>query len=163
MKRLLAVLTLALLVSLAVGAGVAYADHGTDYARGTVDQGANEWRFSASSNFNGTQPQGTVRLIQENSDPNVVITGNVTCLLVVSNPTSASASIVAEVTDVRGAPSTFAQSLIIHTTDFGKFSPARDTFLGSQSGTPATEVCPPPSPFQSPVLSGEVVVHDSAA
>jgi hypothetical protein len=38
MKRLLAALTLALLVALAVGAGVAYADHGTDYARGTVDQ-----------------------------------------------------------------------------------------------------------------------------
>jgi hypothetical protein len=76
MKRLVVALSLAMLVSLALGAA-AYAASGSDSARGTVDQGSQEWRFSATSNFNGTQPSGQVRLIQENVDPNLVITGDV--------------------------------------------------------------------------------------
>ena len=76
MKRLVVTLSLAMLVSLALGAA-AYAASGSDSARGTVDQGSQEWRFSATSNFNGTQPSGQVRLIQENVDPNLVITGDV--------------------------------------------------------------------------------------
>lgn len=157
MKRIVLALTLALLLSLVVGVGVAYADHGTDYARGTVDRGFDEWRFSASSNFNGTDPRGHVRVIFENQDPNLVITGEVTCLLVVGN----TASIIAEVTDVRGGVFPSARSLIVSATDSGKFSNLPDTFQGFVSSQPATNVCPPPSPFQSPVLDGEVVIHDS--
>ena len=157
MKRLVLALILALLVSLALGAA-AYAASGSDSARGTVDQGFQEWRFSATSNFNGTQPSGQVRLIQENQDPNLVITGNVTCLRVLNG----SASIVAEITDVRGG-FTNAQSLIIETTDNGKFSTTPDTFLGFQSFNPATTVCPPSTFTQSPVLKGEVVVVDATS
>jgi hypothetical protein len=157
MKRLVVALSLAMLVSLALGAA-AYAASGSDSARGTVDQGTQEWRFSATSNFNGTQPSGQVRLIQENQDPNLVITGDVTCLQVLNG----SASIVAEITDVRGG-FTNADSLIIQTTDNGKFSTTPDTFAGVQSFTPATELCPPPTLFQQPVLKGEVVVVDATS
>jgi hypothetical protein len=156
MKRLFVAMSLALLVSLAVGAGVAYADHGTDYARGNVDEGPREWRFSASSNFNGTDPQGTVRYMEANDDPNLVITGEVTCLLVSGN----TASIVAEVNTVRGG-TTFAQSMILSMTDSGKFQGLSDTFRGLLSSSPATGVCPPPGTFQSPVVDGEIIVHDS--
>jgi hypothetical protein len=159
MKRLLAALTLALLVSFAVGAGVAYADHGSDYARGTVNQGFQEWKFSASSNFNGTDPQGNVKFTRTDFDPNVVVTGRVTCLLV----NGSTASIVAEVTDVRGPGGqfSFARSMLISATDSGRFSNnVPDLFNGFVSSAPATNVCPPPG-FQGTVLDGEVIVHDS--
>jgi hypothetical protein len=157
MKRLVVALSLAMLVSLALGA-VAYAASGSDSAKGTVDQGSQEWRFSATSNFNGTQPSGQVRLIQENQDPNLVITGEVTCLQVLNG----SASIVAEVTDVRGG-FTSVQSLIIETTDSGKFSPTPDTFFGTATSSPTLSTCPPPTFFQQPVMKGEVVVVDATS
>jgi hypothetical protein len=156
MKRMLLALTLVLLLSLIVGAGVAYADHGTDYARGTVDHFGTEWRLSARSNFNETGAQGQVQTILENQDPNFVVTGAVTCLLVVGN----TASIVAEVTEARGGI-TSAQSTLISTTDSGKFQNMPDTFRSFLSATPATSVCPPPDPFQSPVLDSEFIVHES--
>ena len=157
MKRLFAALSLALLVSLVVGVGVANADHGSDYAKGNVDFGTTAWRFSASSNFNGTDPQGTVRFINDSQDPNLVITGEVTCLLVTGN----TASIVAEVNTIRGGTSSFAQSMILTMTDSGKFQNLPDTFRGFTSSSPATSVCPPPDTFQSTVFDGEIVVHDS--
>jgi hypothetical protein len=161
MKRLLATLTLALLVSFAVGAGVAYAaGPGSDYARGTVNQGLQEWTFSASSNFNGTEPRGTVKFTRTDFDPDAVVTGRVTCLLV----NGSTASIVAEVTDIRngGGAFTGVRSMIISTTDSGKFpNNAPDLFNGFLSGAPATNVCPPPSPFQNPVLDGQVIVNDA--
>ncbi len=157
MKRLLAALTLALLVSFAVGAGVAYAEHGTDYARGNVDQGFAEWRFSASSNANGTDPRGQVRFINENQDPNLVITGDVTCLRVFGT----TAFIVAEITEVRGGVGGDLQSMLIQARDGGKFQ-GGDTFGGAISFTPAqffSPFCTPVS--QQPVQDGEVIVHDS--
>jgi hypothetical protein len=159
MKRQLAALTLALLVSFTVGAGVAYAAD-SDYARGTVKRfGFEEWRFNASSNFNGTNPQGTVKFTRTDFDPDAVVTGRVTCLLV----TGSSARIIAEVTDVRssGGAFNFAQSMVISTTDSGKFpNNEPDLFTGGVSSGPATNVCPPPSPGGT-VIDGEVIVHDA--
>jgi hypothetical protein len=156
MKRLLAALTLALLVSFAVGAGVAYADHGTDYARGNVDQGAQEVRFSASSNFNGTEARGTVRFIFRNNDPDLVVTGEVTCLTVVDGLFEAHGII----TDVRGG-TTSANQFIIRGSDSGKFATTPDTFTGFTVFSPTPIECPT-TPFPgSPVTDGEVIVHDS--
>jgi opacity protein-like surface antigen len=157
MKRLFAVLALALLLSLGVSA-VAYADHGTDYARGTVDQQGTDWRFSASSNFNGTDPQGTVRASFRNFDPDAVVTGRVTCLLVAGTHFS----IIAEVTDVRGGGGafSFARSMNLRGTDSGKLQSPPDFFFGFVSSSPATTVCPPPGGGNT-VFDGEVIVHDS--
>lgn len=156
MKRLVVALSLAMLVSLALGAA-AYAASGRDSAKGTVDYGLSVWRFSAQSNFNGTQPSGQVRFIQTDQDPNRVITGDVTCLQVLNG----SASIVAEVTDVRGGTTSF-RSIIIETTDSGKFSPTPDTFFGTLTSSPALAMCPPIF-NQSPVTNGEVVVVDATS
>lgn len=155
MKKLLAALSLALLASLVVGVGVASASHGTDYAKGTVDQFGADWRFSATSNFNGTQASGTIRLTQANSDPNLVITAKVTCLRVVDGMFEARGV----VTDVRGG-TTFANSVIIRGSDEGKFSTTPDTFAGFFSSLTDPGPCGVPSPG-SPVQDGKVIVHDS--
>jgi hypothetical protein len=159
MKRILLALSLALLVSLLVGVGVASASHGTDYAKGNVDQFGTDWRFSATSNFNGTQASGTIRVTQANNDPNLVITADVTCLRVVDGLFEARGV----VTDVRGG-TTFANSVIIRGSDEGKFSTTPDTFSGgfSSSTDPGPCVAPTPGvPVGNQVQDGEIVVHDS--
>jgi hypothetical protein len=161
MKRLLVALSLAVLVSLALGGAAAYAASGSDYARGNVDQGANfpstDWRFRATSNFNGTQPSGTIRVTFANEDPNTVVTADVTCLRVVNGEFQARGV----VTDVRGGP-TFGigNSVIIHGSDAGKFSTTPDTFQGGFSSLTDPGPCGGPIPG-SPVQDGEIVVHDS--
>jgi hypothetical protein len=156
MKRLLAALTLALLVSFAVGAGVAYADHGTDYARGNVDQGTQEVRFSASSNFNGTEARGTVRFLFRNNDPDLVVTGEVTCLTVVDDQFEAHGI----VTDVRGG-TTGANQFLIRGSDSGKFDTTPDTFSGFTFFSLTLPTCPTIPTPAGPVTDGEVIVHDS--
>jgi hypothetical protein len=155
MRRLLVALSLALLASLAVAVGVATASHGTDYARGTVDQGSADWRFTATSNFNGTEPRGTIRLTFANEDPNLVLTADVTCLRVVDGLFEARGV----VTDVRGG-TTIINSLIIRGSDEGRFSTTRDTFAGLASLSTEPGPCALPTPG-SPVQDGEIVVHDS--
>ena len=155
MKKLLAALSLALLASLVVGVGVASASHGTDYAKGTVDQFDTDWRFSATSNFNGSQASGIIRYTAANNDPNVVITADVTCLRVVDGMFEARGV----VTDVRGG-TFFVNSVIIRGSDDGKFSTTPDTFAGFFSSTLDPGPCGVPSPG-SPVQDGEIVVHDS--
>lgn len=155
MKRLLAALSLALLASLAVGVGVASASHGTDYARGNVDQGSIDWRFSASSNFNGTEPRGTIRATFRNNDPDLVVTADVTCLTVVDGLFEARGV----VTDVRGG-TFFADSVIIRGSDAGKFSTTPDTFSGGFSSLTDPGPCAAPTPGIT-VQDGEIVVHDS--
>lgn len=155
MKRLFAALGLALLLSLVVGVGVASASHGTDYAKGTVDQFGADWRFNATSNFNGSQASGTIRFTQANSDPNLVITADVTCLRVVDGLFEARGV----VTNVRGG-TTIANSVVIRGSDEGKFSTTPDTFSGSFSLSIDPGPCGVPSPG-FPVQDGEIVVHDS--
>jgi hypothetical protein len=158
MKRLLVALSLAMLVSLALGAA-AYAASGSDYAKGNVDQGSADWRFSATSNFNGTQPSGTIRLTQANNDPNLVITAKVTCLRVVDGMFEARGVI----TDVRGGTISANTAIIIRGSDEGKFSTTPDTFAGGFLFTPSPDdpgPCGVPTPG-GPVQNGEVVVQDS--
>jgi hypothetical protein len=107
-------------------------------------------------NLNETDAQGHVRVILENQEPNFVVTGEVTCLLRVGNI----ASIVAEVTEVWSGV-TSVQSTLISTTDSGKFQNLPDTFRSLLRATPATNVRPPPDTLQSPLLDGEVIVHES--
>ena len=59
-----------MLVSLAVG-GAAYAASGATTPKATSTRLLG-LALSATSNFNGTQPSGTIRLTQANNDPNLV-------------------------------------------------------------------------------------------
>jgi hypothetical protein len=154
MKRLLVALSMAMVVSLALGAA-AYAAGGSDYAKGNVDQNGTDWRFSATSNFNGTQPSGTIKITFANNDPNLVVSADVTCLNVVNGLFEARGV----VTDVRGG-SLFANSVVIRGSDAGKFSTTPDTFQGFFQFQTDPGPCLAPTPG-SPVQDGEVIVQDS--
>ena len=159
-RRRLPILGTATAVTLLAFPGVATAARsGNDYASGDVFEGGAHWRFSATSNFNGTQPSGFVRLTLANNDPNTVVTGSVTCLRVVGN----TAWIIAEVTDIRGTGvnPAFTNSMLINATDSGKFGTSPDTFGGVLTPTPATVASCVFTEPQSPVVNGEVVVSDA--
>ena len=152
MKRLLLTLSLALILSLAWGTAV-YAS-GSDSAKGNVNQNGTVWRFSATSNFNGTQPSGTIKITFANNDPNLVVSADVTCLNVVNGQFEAHGV----VTDVKGG-TFFGNGVIIRGSDAGKFSTTPDTFQGFFSFADPGP-CPAPTPG-SPVTDGEIVVQDS--
>jgi hypothetical protein len=135
----------------------ALADHGQDVARGNYRIFSDQTSFSASSNANGTQADGRFKLVLANFDPDVVIEGDVTCLVVAANV----ATLGGEVTRVR--PSGFFQGIrgfLLTVTDSGKFAPAPDTasFTSFSAAPPAA--CTPIA-FQTPIHDGEIIVHDS--
>lgn len=129
-----------------------------DKVRGRVDQGAQMVDFSATSNFNGTEPRGTVKFTQPNADPNTVFTGTVTCLSVVGNTFQATGPI----TSVRNNqfPGFSPMSFVIQGSDSGKFSPSPDTFSGSVSFfNPPPMTCLANAAGQ-PVVDGDLIVQD---
>jgi hypothetical protein len=156
MRTLLAALALSLgAVVLAAPAGAA-AD--ADKVRGHVDQGTQIVDFSATSNFNGTEPRGTVKFTQPNSDPNTVFTGTVTCLSVVGNTFQATGPITA----VRNNqfPGFTPMSFVIQGSDGGKFGTAPDTFSGSVSFFNPPPLTCAANAAGSPVVNGDIVVED---
>lgn len=152
MKRALLV---AAVVSLALAPTAARANHGKDYAKGTVVQ-TSKWDFSASSSFNGNDPRGQIRFTNTSLDPNFVVTAEVTCLSVLNNM----AGIVGEVTRAHGPGSTTVTFVSLQVTDSGKFGTTPDLFSGFFGVGPTPEDCAPAG-FGSPVSDGEIVVHDS--
>jgi hypothetical protein len=157
MRTLFAALAASLVaVVIAAPAGAAA---GSDKARGHVDQGAQIVDFSATSNFNGTEPRGSVKFTQPNSDPNTVMTGAVTCLSVVGNTFQATGPI----TSVRNNqfPGFSPMSFVIQGSDGGKFGTAPDTFFAQVSFfNPAPLTCAA-NPMGQPVVNGDVIVEDA--
>jgi opacity protein-like surface antigen len=156
MSRSRVLLALVVLVVLLVPA-TALADHGQDVARGNYRTFSDLVSFSASSNANGTQADGHFKEVLQNFDPNIVIEGDVTCLLVVNNV----ATLGGEVTRVR--PSGFftgVRGFTLTVTDSGKFASAPDlaSFVSLSGAPPAA--CTPIT-FQQPITEGEIIVHDS--
>jgi hypothetical protein len=160
MKRLVAVLFLALLVLLVVGVGAASGqgkgEGGNDSASGWARQGTNEDTFSAKSSELGTNASGQWRRTNANQDPNLVFTGQVKCLRVNGSLFEARG----EITDVRGGSSPL-RGFIIRGSDSGKFSTAPDTYTGGLTLDPQTETSclAPTSGF--PVTEGEITVKDA--
>jgi hypothetical protein len=166
MKRLLAALTLALVVSsvLAVGATAAPGSGGgnMDSASGTVTQvgifGFQD-TFSAKSSSLGTDAQGYWKRTTTNTDPNTVITGDIRCLRVSGNLFEARGVIV----DTRntGGPG-FPQGFVVRGSDGGKFqSTPPDTYDATLFSTPQLEdSCLAPAPW-FPVQNGEIIVKDA--
>ena len=153
-------------VGFAVVVGAPIAAAGYDKASGHVDQGSQVWDFSATSNFNGSEPRGSVKFTQPNSDPNTVYTGKVTCLSVVGNTFQATGPITA----VKNPPflANPAAYFVIQGSDSGKFAPAGspDTFQGFVSFSFPPQPPPPPpvcaaTAAGSPVFDGNVIVEDS--
>ena len=161
MKRLLAVLAVATAGLLSLPA---LASAGNDVARGNGVSPffPSDFSFNAQSNFNGTQPSGSVTFTDPDRDPNLTFKGRVTCLNVVLND----ATISGEITDVSGGDAGFfstTRSFVIHAVDSGKFATGPDlvSYVTSSALPP-----PPPScaafvltPF--PIFSGEITVKDA--
>jgi hypothetical protein len=157
MGRSRVLLALLVLVVLLVPA-TALADHGQDVARGNYRQFVTEEiSFSASSNANTTQADGQFKRIFRGTDPDLIIEGDVDCLIVAGNV----ATIGGTVTRVR--PSGFGagiQGFRLTVTDTGKFASAPDlSSFVSFEAAPVT-VCTPLA-FLAPINEGEIVVHDS--
>jgi hypothetical protein len=156
-KRWSALLSMAVALVLAAPA-VSLADHGHDVARGNYRLFATqEVSFSATSNANTTDADGKFKLVLPNNDPDIIVEGDVDCLIVAANV----ATIGGHIT--RARPSGFftgVQGFLLTVTDTGKFASAPDlsSFI-SFSATPVT-VCTPIA-SQSPITEGEIIVHDS--
>jgi hypothetical protein len=154
-----------LIISLGLASVSVQGDSGNDSASGHVNNwGGNDVDidFSARSNFNGTQARGYARFAFRTFDPDSVVTGEVTCLVVIGGV----ATIGGIITDVRGGLMVVGNAFVISATDSGKFSTAPDTvgaFLGLllppetfTDGAP----CVTPT-FELPVTEGEIVIHDA--
>jgi hypothetical protein len=162
MAKLAALVTAALTLTV-FGAGAASADHGTDSASGHVNSLGlqTEVDFSARSSSVGTAARGRARFTFTIFDPNVVLAGEVTCLLVVGGVAGqpAMASIGGVITD-QPAGLGFT-NFTIFASDDGKFSQTPDTVdVILFEGPPNDELCPPPSPG-APVADGEIVIHNT--
>ena len=147
---------------LLVPAGAQAAPPGTDQAKGRgVDFFGPPFSFRAKSNFNGTNPEGTVALTF-NSGPGAATTfyGDVTCLRVLGSV----ASIGGAVTRIDPPQAALGgiQSFVIFTSDAGKFSPSPDTvtYGVSSSPPPPATGCPTPSPGL-PLTGGDILIEDA--
>ena len=146
---------------IAMSDGVA-AQSGSDKAVAHVDLqffSNDQWDISARSNFNGSQPSGSWRATFMNQDPNLVVSGEITCLQVANGV----ALVGGIVTNVRGGTTT-AMGMWAAMTDMGKFSTSPDLFRAFLIFGPpeAIGACPSPAAFsQQPVIDGEVIVQDA--
>lgn len=135
-------------------------NNGTDRAIAHIDQqfNAQSWDVSARSNFNGTEPSGSWRLTATSSDPNLIVSGEVTCMNVVQNV----ATVGGIVTSVKGG-STFFNAVLFFLEDSGKFGTAPDLFANQFFALPPGEMpnCATTAMFLEPVIDGEVIVQDA--
>jgi hypothetical protein len=162
------------LVSIAVSLtpAPATADHGVDSAQGKYTAtgtgfGTVQVDFSARSSSIGTDSRGSARWTFPQHDPNTVVTGEVTCLRVLSTstPSGAVATIGGRLTRVHGdgiplCPT--CQGFLIQVSDAGKFSNVPDTeFFQFTPTAPPQDACPTPTGGGVPVADGEIVIHDT--
>jgi hypothetical protein len=141
---------------------VADAAPGGDLAKGRgLDFFGPPFSFRASSNFNGTDPDGTVRLgFNTGTGGLTEFHGDVTCLRVAAGL----ASIGGRVTKIDPPAAVFGgiQSFIIQTSDGGKFSPTPDTVSYGVSTAPPPPATGCPAPTGGlPLTDGDIVVQDA--
>jgi hypothetical protein len=161
MRRLLVSLTLAAIALLALPA---LASAQNDVARGsgfTLFSFPQQFSFNAQSNFNGSEPSGSVSFTDTNTDPNQTFKGRVTCLSVVGNVATMSGPI----TDVQGFPVFgVVNSFVLTATDTGKFGVTPDLvryFTTSAPPAPAPTCVTFTGFVGQPIQSGEIVIKDS--
>jgi hypothetical protein len=165
MKRLLAALTLALLVSLIAVSGATGAPGSggnNDSASGTVNFLGQQETFSATSSSIGTDARGHWRETTTNLDPDRVITGEIRCLRVTTiSGLGAVFEARGVIVDVRNDPFFSAQGFLLRGSDPGKFSNNPDTYQSFLMSTPQLEdSCVAPT-TGSPVQDGQIIVKDA--
>jgi hypothetical protein len=178
--RLFTGVSIALLVSVAASADTASAAPAArDFARGrinlvafnTVSQANVD--FSAESSATGTGASGTYKETFASSDPNFVVSGEVTCLKVGSgtDATGNVATIGGVVTKGGERVGVFdpatgtispAQGFLLFTSDSGKFAPQPDTFQRQFTLAPVPpDGCGAPTPGILRVADGEVIIQNA--
>jgi hypothetical protein len=159
MKKLILALTLALLVALAVGTGVANATPPNDFAVGggkhTDPANPNvaiPFSFSAHSGPLGEDPKGQIHVASDVG----IIKAEVTCLIVVGNE----AFITGRSDELPGG------IVVTHAVDNGEPSDGtpdllRNSFVEAIVPDPANPGCFLPTLPPVPVTQGNIVVHDA--
>lgn len=175
MKKLLAALILALILSVVAGSGAALATHSNgegpnnDFARGTVKEfvsiGSVEVEqineVNATSGAAGEDPRGHFFIKSHASVStsafNFEASGRVTCLRVGGNRAMVG-GVVERGTTVAGT-SLEGRGYLVTIVDNGEPN-AVDGFLGFFTFTPP-QTCPPPSLAAPPSNLGNYIVHDA--
>jgi hypothetical protein len=164
-KKLLAALALALLLSLALGMSVANATHNTgegppnrDFARGTVESiSETQTHVNAISGPLGENPQGhfyVERKQPEGAAPALDYRGDVTCLRVDGNR----AAIGGEVTQSKLGNIAEGTGILITVVDNGE---PGDADFATVVGLPTPPTTCPPERFPNIGQRGNFVVHDA--
>jgi hypothetical protein len=154
-KRLSALLSAGLLSLFAVTA-LASAAAG-DYAKGNGSTSFQKFSFVAEGTGAADRADGRATVTFTQNDPNIVVKGNVTCMLIVGN----TATIGGQITDYRpsGAANIFsnANGFVIFASDASNPSNGLDGFFfQTQATTPA--VCPTPFPLFGNVITGDIEI-----
>jgi hypothetical protein len=128
-----------------------------DYAKGRGTTTGTRFSFSAQGTGAADRANGNVSQTFTSTDPNITITGDVTCMLIVGK----SATIGGRITGFKpaGAAPTFGnpQGFVIFATDAAKPSGGLDGyFLSTQTLVPS--VCPPPFVVFGNVITGDVEI-----
>lgn len=170
---------LAVFASFALTASPASADPVRDSAKGRITQVCSvscsqvDITFSAVSSAVGTAASGTFKQTLTDRDPNVVVSGDVTCLRVAGSTTGQGnlASIGGVIT--KGGenvfvfdPNTFtfgpARGFIIQASDNGKFAAQPDTFSFQYLLAPVPQDgCPAPTVGFSTVDGNDIVIENA--
>ena len=154
-KRLSAVIG-ALLLSLSTMTALAWAAAG-DTAKGRGTTFGQRFSFSAQGTGAGDRANGNMSHTFTSQDPNVTITGDVTCILIVGRSTSVGGRITGF--KPAGAAGAFGnpQGFVVFATDNAKPSGGLDGYFLSLESVPPM-VCPPPFILSGNVITGDVEV-----
>jgi hypothetical protein len=154
-KRLPALVSAGVLSLFAVTALASAA--ASDYAKGKGATLSDKFSFSAQGTGLGDRANGNSTEIMTGYDPNVTITGNVTCMMIVGRM----ATIGGQITGFKpaGAANTFGnpRGFVIFATDNSKPSNGLDGYFYQWITNPPA-VCPTPSSFSGNVVSGDIEI-----
>jgi hypothetical protein len=178
--RRFVVLTALLLVGIVPAAATAAAQQ--DVARGNISNPCDQLDFSATSNFNGTDPSGTMSHTLPCNDPNSVFKGAVDCLVVTRDPVTGfgRATLAGHYTSVRNGSldPAFITGWIIVAEDnrpsgastgnpdryrfisTGPFVNIFDPATGALVPVPSP-TCTPPDVTTNPVIKGDISIKDA--
>jgi hypothetical protein len=156
MKRRLSALVAGLVLSLFTLTTLAAAAAG-DYAKGRGTTTGARFSFLAQGTGAADRANGNMSHTFTSTDPNITVTGDVTCMVIVGN----SATIGGRVTGFKpaGAANTFGnpQGFLIIASDNAKPSGGLDGYILNFTSTP-TPVCFPPFLVFGNVITGDIEI-----
>lgn len=156
MTKRLSVLSTTVLLSLFAVTGLSAA--AGDYAKGRGTTAQERFSFLAKGTGALDRADGSSTETLTIYDPNITITGNVTCMLIVGK----TASIGGQITDVKPAGAAaaigFDQGFVINAEDNSKPSNGQDLYQYRTVPLPPT-VCPSPTPGTGTnVITGDITI-----